>query len=103
MPTRYEMEELEEECEWEWIEAEANGVSGCRVTGPNGNHIFLPAPGDRYGSSLYHEGSYGYYWSSAPGDNDYDSSAYGLRFDGGGEYVNYDSRSYGQTVRPVSE
>ena len=104
MPTRYEMEELVEECEWEWIEAEVNGISGCRVTGPNGNHIFLPAADHRFGTSLDSDGGDGYYWSSTPHGN-YDSSAYFLIFSDGLEELDVGygfPRFIGQPVRPVS-
>ena len=40
MPTIAEMNELESKCTWEWIKQ--NGVRGYKVTGPNGNFIFLP-------------------------------------------------------------
>ena len=45
MPTSSEIQELLDECIWEWTVL--NGVDGCRVTGPNGNSIFLPVGGDR--------------------------------------------------------
>lgn len=35
------------------------------MTGPNGNSIFLPAAGFRYGVSVKYVGSYGSYWSSS--------------------------------------
>ena len=43
MPTVYEMRELKENSSLEWTEM--NGVKGCKLTGPNGNFIFLPAAG----------------------------------------------------------
>lgn len=101
MPTKAELEELKKNCRWEWTIQ--NGVNGCKVTGPNGNSIFLPAAGDRGGTSLYDDGDYGYYWSSTPGDDDFDYGAYLLDFDNGDEGVLYDSRDYGLTVRPISE
>ncbi|MBQ9418598.1 MAG: hypothetical protein IJU19_08480, partial [Bacteroidales bacterium] len=42
-----------------------NGVNGRLLTATNGNSIFLPAAGYRYGTSLHSAGSYGYYWSSS--------------------------------------
>ena len=33
--------------------------------------VFLPAAGDRYGTSLYYVGSYGFYWSSSCYSSDY--------------------------------
>ncbi|MBO7302217.1 MAG: hypothetical protein J6U58_05865, partial [Bacteroidaceae bacterium] len=40
MPTRAEQDELLTKCTWTWTAL--NGVNGYRVTGPNGNSIFLP-------------------------------------------------------------
>ena len=100
MPTKSEFEELIEECEWEWTSEGEN--RGYRVTGPNGNSIFLPAAGRRYGTSLNLAGSYGRYWSSTP----YESStqyAYYLRFLSGNHGTRWDYRYYGQSVRPVSD
>ena len=37
MPTKEQLEELVSACRWTW-----NG-SGYKVTGPNGNHIYIPA------------------------------------------------------------
>ena len=100
MPTYYEMEELIEKCSWEWIEQ--NGTNGYKVTGPNGNSIFLPAAGNRYGSSLYLAGSNGSYWSSTPNESDTDKACY-LYFSSGYQGVYWDDRSEGKSVRPVSE
>ena len=43
IPTKKEMEELGKKCNWEWTEQ--NGQYGAKITGPNGNSIFLPAAG----------------------------------------------------------
>ena len=101
MPTKEELDELEENCRWEWTTQ--NGVKGYKVTGPNGNSIFLPAAGRRDGSSLYNAGSDGYFWSSTPYDGSYDYYACYLYFVNGDEYVDYGYRNFGQTVRPVLE
>ena len=100
MPTEYEWQELIDKCKWEW--GKVNGVKGNKVTGPNGNSIFLPAAGYRYGSSLYLAGSNGLYWSSTPRES-YSSSAYRLGFDSDLHCMNSDYRSYGPSVRPVLE
>ena len=42
MPTGEQCMELKEKCVWEKIKS--NGQLGSRVTGPNGNSIFLPTP-----------------------------------------------------------
>lgn len=50
MPTYDEFSELIRSCTWEWVIMEGD-VAGYKVTGPNGNSIFLPAAGHK---SLYH-------------------------------------------------
>ena len=101
MPTKAEMQELIDKCTWTWTTQ--NGVKGYKVTGPNGNSIFLPAAGDRSGSSLYSAGGHGYYWSSTPHVNYYYDDAYDLNFHSGGQNVGWNFRSRGLSVRPVSE
>ena len=100
MPTEDEIKELIDECTWTWTTQ--GGVKGYKVTGPNGNHIFLPAAGYRSGSSLYYAGEYGYYWSSTPSE-DNSNYAYYLYFYSSAQYVNWYSRGSGRSVRPVSE
>ena len=97
MPTHAELNELNTQCTWEWINT--NDFKGYKVTGPNGNSIFLPAAGRRYWSSLYYAGSYGIYWSSMPESN----NAYDLYFYSDNHYLNYYLRYFGQSVRPVLE
>ena len=100
MPTYAELSELNTQCTWEWINT--NDFKGYKVTGPNGNSIFLPAAGSRNGSSLDFAGSYGYYWSSSP-DDDYDYIAYSLNFSSCYLNVDGNGRYYAQSVRPVLE
>ena len=99
LPTALELGELESKCKWEWTTI--NGKEGYKVTGPNGNSIFLSAAG-RCTSSLGRAGKYGYYWSSTPHEG-YGDQAYELCFDS--SYRNVDSgyRCHGHSVRPVSE
>ena len=104
MPTKDEMRELVNNCEWE--RTQINGVNGARVVGPNGHCIFLPAAGGRDdGSSLCDEGDRGSYWSSTNANGYYLArDAYGLGFGYGYEGVLlYGSRGYGFTVRPITE
>ena len=98
MPTTDEQDELRTKCTWEW--RTLNGVNGYRVTGPNGNSIFLPAAGYRHYSFLNDAGRDGYYWSSSLYLNS-DNYAYYLRFGSG--VTNYGSyyRDYGLSVRAV--
>ena len=100
MPTLDEQKELLNKCTWTWTTR--NGVNGYKVTGPNGNSIFLPAAGFRNGSEAYYRGSYGNYWSSSL-DSYYGSNACYLYF-GSGYLDWYDgSRCGGRSVRPVSK
>ncbi len=100
MPTKEELEELYNECTWTWTTQ--NGVNGRKLTGPNGNHIFLPAAGWRDGSSLHSAGGYGCCLSSTPVESDC-NYAYGFNFGSGVQGVVLRARNSGHSVRPVSE
>lgn len=98
MPTQKEFEELKGKCTWEW--KQRNGMSGYKVTGPNGNNIFLPASGYRDDDSLYGVGLSGGYWSSTlRASNCY--NVWRLDFVSDGVNVYYYYRCFGQVVRPV--
>lgn len=105
MPTKSEFEEIIDNCTWTFTSI--GGNSGYIVEGPNGNTIFLPAAGNRYGSSLYNDGSRGFYWSSTSYDGYNCYNGYGavyLDFYDGGEDVYWtDDRGDGLTVRPITE
>jgi hypothetical protein len=98
MPTKAEQDELRNNCTWIWTTQ--NGVNGYKVTGPNGNSIFLPAAGCMHEGSLYPAGSYGYYWSSSL-YTDSPGYAYGVSFRS--DYVGWNGyyRYFGFAVRPV--
>ena len=98
MPTSGQMEELVDHCEWEWTQV--NGVNGYKLTGPNGNSIFLPAAGERYWSELYGGSVRGCYWSSK---TFYSAHPQHLYFDSGDQDVLWDDPYSGQSVRPVLE
>ena len=102
MPTKAEQDELRNKCSWTWTAQ--NGVNGYRVTGPNGNSIFLPAVGWRSGTGVYIRGYDGYYWSSSLNSN-VSSDAYILYFydDSYLNEANNGLRYYGFSVRPVTE
>lgn len=73
MPSAYEMEELIHKCTWTWTKMK--GIEGYKVTGPNGNSIFLPAggckrdeiSGDAVANSII-DYTYGYYWTDELAD-----------------------------------
>lgn len=100
MPTKTECQELIDRCDWTWVTY--NGISGYKVTGPNGNSIFLPAAGYRGDSWLYDIASYGYYWSGSLGESD-SNGAYVLYFNSSGHGTQWQIRSIGYTVRPVCD
>ena len=102
MPTKAEQGELRFQCTWT-VET-VNGVEGRRVTGPNGNSIFLPATGfmGPTGLELYRPGNYqGYYWSASLDVNLYPYTAYFLYFFVTEGAQHYESRVRGQCIRPV--
>ena len=98
MPTVGEFQELNAQCDSEWTDED--GVAGRRFTSRiNGNSIFFPASGDRYGTGLFSRGTYGYYWSSSLNSQ---TDGYYLNFYSGGvnpAYNNY--RFIGCSVRAV--
>ena len=100
MPTDAEFYELCNKCTWTWTSQ--GGHKGYKVTGPNGNSIFLPAAGWRCFSDTYRVGEYGLYWSSTLSSS---SSSYAGLLDFGSGYhdTRYNHRFYGRSVRPVAE
>ncbi len=101
-PTKEQMEELINGCTWEWTQM--TGTRGYRVTGPNGNSIFLPAGGHRQGESRKFPESEGYYWTSTR-----EPSKYGVTMDYSSLFFTRESISIhdisdqwmGKSIRPV--
>ncbi len=100
LPTKSEFEELKNKCQWQWTSL--NGHNGYRVTGPNGNSIFLPTAGLRAGDSLIFAGGCGNYWSSSPDEGNADY-AYHLYFSSNIYIESWDDRRDGFSIRPVLE
>ena len=98
MPTVGEFQELAANCDSEWTDED--GVAGRRFTSRiNGNSIFFPAAGYRYGTGLNNHGSNGYYWSASLYSQTY---GYYLNFNSEGIYpTSADSRFRGFSVRAV--
>ena len=98
MPTETEFQELIDNTTRTWYTEgndEFNGVAGWKCVSTKADYtdkyIFLPAAGYRFGTSLYHAGSYGYYWSSSL----YTSSPYNgrlLSFNSSNFLMNYNIR-----------
>ena len=102
MPTDAEWTELKTKCKWTWTTQK--GINGRRVTGPNGNSIFLPAASYRSKTILLDVGAYGYYWSSSLKIGSPSIAMY-VRFDSDDIYesIYYYVRSEGNSVRAVTE
>ena len=102
MPTKQEMEDLNNKCDWAWTTKD--GVNGYVVRG-RGTYasasIFLPCAGLGYGTSLKRSaGSNGYYWSSVPHLGAI-SCAWGLDLASKYHRTYYYDRRYMRSVRPV--
>lgn len=95
MPTEAELEELISKCKWTWTTQ--GGVQGYRITGKNGNSIFLPANGNNSQTNT----PVGSYWTS-------DASpyagyfAYHLDFDNKQHSCSDGAKARWAGVRPVS-
>lgn len=96
MPLTEEIQELLTECSWEWTQM--NGINGRKVTGPNGNSIFLPAAGATAAGCDF--GIYGYYWSSSLNTGN-PKLALDLEFDEIGVCQGWFQRAAGMSIRPV--
>ena len=102
MPTRNEILELKNNCTW--IFTTQNGVKGCKVEGPNGNSIFIPAAGYYDESSLKAANIGGYYWSSTPENNDsyyITANCFYLEVEDSYHSVTANYRNRGFAIRPV--
>ena len=65
-PTKDDMQELLDMCEWNW--SELNGKKGFIIKGPNGNTMFLPAAGMHYSTYYSSVGTLAYYCTSTHDD-----------------------------------
>lgn len=98
MPTRAEMQELRDNCKWEWI---TSPITGYKVTSKkNGNSIYLPAWGRFVGTSHSEDHIAGYYWTSTPCAGNH-TSAYRLDFSRRGTNLLEGNRRDGCNIRPV--
>ena len=103
MPTKYEMQELLNLCNWEKIKLNG-GIEGFEITGPNGNSIFLPAAGAKDDDYIYNKG-HASYWTSKPYKGDTSNEEYNIGR-AYGYYSDQDdlytfSKCTGLTIRPV--
>ena len=101
IPSKEQLDELgnSQYTTMEWTKE--NGVNGRKITSKsNGNSIFLPAAGYRFGTYLSDAGSLGYYWSRSL-YTDWSGSAYGRFFNSGYWSWSSKDRDTGQCIRPV--
>lgn len=102
--TQSEFFELISACIWTW--EERNGYYGYKVTGPNGNSIYLPTTGYRRGYSCYNTDK-GYYWTGTMRSETspypyvliFDKTRKGLNTTGTG--LAYPFKNFGCAIRPV--
>ncbi|MBO5674151.1 MAG: hypothetical protein J6S09_07670, partial [Paludibacteraceae bacterium] len=101
MPTNDELTELRTLCTWE---AETiNGVKGAKVTGPNGNSIFIPLGGsyNTFDDQLNSVGTHGWLYSSTKASSDNQAREIGVSSSGGAQTSC--SRCVGLNIRPIRQ
>ena len=98
MPTYEEWVELCQNTTNVWTTQ--NGVNGRLFTASNGNSLFLPVSGGRWGEALGYDGNSGFYWSSSL-HSDYPNHAWFFFYYLDGYYMNLNPRNLGQSVRAV--
>lgn len=101
MPIKEEIRELFEDCTWTW--KTQSGIEGMKVTGPNGNSIFLPAAGGRVDTGFNNRGPRGYYWSATLGEYGSSGACIIDVYNGLYDWNRWSTRNYGFSVRPVTE
>lgn len=99
LPTAADFEELFSLCTSEWTEQD--GVTGFKLTGPNGNSIFLPAAGSRVMNDVTEQGVKGFYMTGTvnPSNTDY---AVSYQFTSAMRGKTTTARYQALVVRPVS-
>ncbi len=102
LPSKREIKDLVKKCKWEQITH--NGRKVFKVTGPNGNSIFLPTSGYRYGNYLYFQNEVGFIWGElAVFDNLQDAYCLGFSTFNNDIKRGWSYRHYGRNIRPVTK
>ena len=104
MPTKDQFTELKENCTW--TKETVDGMAGWRVSGNNGNSIFLPFVGYRQGNpdNTPGLGSTGFYWTAnyASGPEYQESAkAWEFRINDEGQALTTNFGHNGHAIRPV--
>lgn len=103
MPTEFEIQELFDNTDSEWVEDfNGTGVNGMKFTSKTdtSKYIFIPAAGGCDGGSVSSVGGNGDVWSSSL-DTSNPDGAWGLYFGSGNCIMGSDGRCYGLSVRGV--
>lgn len=99
LPSQSEMAELINNCTTEYEVVE--GTAGLRFTSViNGNSVFFPFAGDRFGMDFRNGGEIGYYWTGTL-VNENNVNAHRMTIDGYGAIENNYPRYIGNSVRAV--
>jgi len=103
LPSQQEQVELIRNCTWR--RATVNGVNGMRITGRNGNSIFLPPTGFRAGFSSKSDIENGYYWVGETFNDNNGYYAYVFYFNSISYYYNggWPKEVAKLAIRPVKE
>ena len=98
MPTKEELQELIDSCQWE--RTTVNEVRGNTVTGPNGNSIFIPLAGsyNSFDNQLNSIGTTGWLYSSTKSGS---TNAVEINMGYGGATATSCSKCLGLNIRPV--
>jgi hypothetical protein len=100
MPTRNQMQYLQNDCTRNWISL--NGINGMKFTSTNGSSIFLPAAGWYIDTELDSQGYVGEYWTSNNVSNNV-NDARSFSINDSGVYISTDGRVQGLSVRPIAK
>ena len=106
MPTIADFRELIDNTNWEIINNDMNGATGCKFCNKNdeSKFIFLPSAGSRSMGELLNYSSdamSGHYWSSSLNDEDNLCNTWYLDVRGWGIFLSQSSRISGFSIRPV--
>lgn len=107
MPTKEEFDELRNKCTLTWTTI--GGKTGLKITGPNGQSIFMPAAGWRslweknmyYNYGLHSNGESIMYWSSSLSPYSSQKASRFYFYLGKYQYNTTYSRDIGLSIRPV--
>ena len=109
LPSQGEQVELLKLCSWERVTV--NGVKGMKVTGVNGNSIFLPPTGygmpqdGPIGQTQRYETDNGYYWVGESYADNYGRFAYVFYYNSKSYYYNgsWNANVLKMAIRPVKD